>query len=125
MKEVKMEELELICFQLITFAGEAKSAYMNAIQRAKLGYYEEAENLIQEGNEAFLNAHKVHAELVQKEASEEENIIPNILLIHAEDQLMGTETCKIMVNELIEAYKRLCNLAHFRLEIQTPIHQIA
>ena len=45
-----MEELELICFQLITFAGEAKSAYMNAIQRAKLGYYEEAENLIQEGN---------------------------------------------------------------------------
>ena len=102
-----MEELELICFQLITFAGEAKSAYMNAIQRSKLGYYEEAENLIQEGNEAFLNAHKVHAELIQKEASEEENIIPNILLIHAEDQLIGTETCKIMVNELIEAYKRI------------------
>ena len=34
-----MEELELICFHLITFAGEAKSSYMNAIQRAKLGYY--------------------------------------------------------------------------------------
>ena len=54
-----MEELELVCFQLITFAGEAKSAYMNAIQKAKLGCYEEAENLIQEGNAAFLNAHKV------------------------------------------------------------------
>lgn len=102
-----MEELELICFQLITFAGETKSAYMNAIQRAKLGYYEEAENLIQEGNEAFLKAHKVHAELIQKEASEGENIIPNILLIHAEDQLMGTEACKIMVSELIDAYKRI------------------
>ena len=80
-----MEELELVCFQLITFAGEAKSAYMNAIQKAKLGCYEEAENLIQEGNAAFLNAHKVHAE----------------------DQLMGTETCKIMVGELIDAYKRI------------------
>lgn len=102
-----MEGLELVCFQLITFAGEAKSAYMNAIQKAKLGCYEEAENLIQEGNAAFLNAHKVHAELIQKEATEEETIVPNILLIHAEDQLMGTETCKIMVGELIDAYKRI------------------
>ena len=32
-----MEELELICFQLITFAGEAKSAYMNAIGKPSLG----------------------------------------------------------------------------------------
>ena len=32
-----MEGLELVCFQIITFAGEAKSAYMGAIQKAKQG----------------------------------------------------------------------------------------
>ena len=37
-----MEELELVCFQIISFAGEARSAYMGAIQTAKQGNYEEA-----------------------------------------------------------------------------------
>ena len=41
-----MEELELVCFQIISFAGEARSAYMGAIQTAKQGNYEEAEKLI-------------------------------------------------------------------------------
>lgn len=102
-----MEGLELVCFQIITFAGEAKSAYMSAIQKAKQGCYEESENMIKEGNAAFINAHKVHADLIQKEASGEAQVMPNILLIHAEDQLMGAETCKIMAIELIDAYKRI------------------
>lgn len=102
-----MEGLELVCFQIITFAGDAKSSYMGAIQKAKQGCYEEAENMIKEGSEAFLNAHKVHADLIQKEASGDVKVMPNILLIHAEDQLMGAETCKIMAIELIDAYKRI------------------
>lgn len=32
-----MEGLELICFQLITAAGTAKSNYIGAIQKAKEG----------------------------------------------------------------------------------------
>ena len=51
-----MEELELVCFQIISFAGEARSAYMGAIQTAKQGNYEEAEKLIKEGGDAFLLA---------------------------------------------------------------------
>ena len=47
-----MEELELVCFRLF-FAGEARSAYMGAIQTAKQGNYEEAEKLIKEGGDAF------------------------------------------------------------------------
>ena len=50
-----MEELELVCFQIISFAGEARSAYMGAIQTAKQGNYEEAEKLIKEGGDAFLS----------------------------------------------------------------------
>ena len=32
---------------------------------------------------------------------------PNLLLIHAEDQLMAAETCKILAVELIDTYKRI------------------
>lgn len=105
-----MEELELVCFQIISFAGEAKSAYMGAIQAAKQGKFDEAEKMIKEGSEVFLNAHKVHGDLIQKEASGEMTTTPNILLIHAEDQLMGAETCKILVMELMDAYKRISAL---------------
>ena len=105
-----MEELELVCFQIISFAGEAKSAYLGAIQKAKAGEYEEAERMIKEGSTVFLEAHKVHADLTQKAASGEMTTPPNLILIHAEDQLMSAETCKILAVELIEAYKRISTL---------------
>ena len=80
-----MEELELVCFQIISFAGEARSAYMGAIQTAKQGNYEE----------------------IHKEAAGEMEQTPNLLLIHAEDQLMAAETCKILAVELMDAYRRI------------------
>lgn len=102
-----MEGLELICFQIISFAGEAKSAYMRAIHTAKAGNYEEAEKMIKEGSNVFLQAHKAHADLIQKEAAGDMTETPNLLLIHAEDQLMAAETCKILAVELIDTYKRI------------------
>lgn len=105
-----MEELELVCFQIISFSGEAKSAYLSAIGEAKKNNFEEAEKMLKEGSEVFLKAHKVHAGLIQKEAAGESEMSPNILLIHAEDQLMGAETCKILAVELIDSYKRISTL---------------
>lgn len=105
-----MEELELVCFQIISFAGEARSAYMGAIQTAKQGNYEVAEKMIKEGSDAFLQAHKVHADLIHKEAAGEMEQTPNLLLIHAEDQLMAAETCKILAVELMDAYRRISSL---------------
>lgn len=102
-----MEELELVCFQIISFAGEARSAYMGAIQTAKKGDYEAAEKMIKEGSDVFLQAHKVHADLIHKEAAGEMEQTPNLLLIHAEDQLMAAETCKILAVELLDAYRRI------------------
>ena len=99
-----MEELELVCFQIISFAGEARSAYMGAIQTAKQGNYEEAEKLIKEGGDAFLQAHKVHADLIHKEAAGEMEQTPNLLLIHAEDQLMAAETHKREEKDMKKVY---------------------
>ncbi len=47
------EELVTSCFQLITYVGTARSCFINAIQKAKEGNYEEAEKMIKEGNDAF------------------------------------------------------------------------
>ena len=69
------EEMELICFQLIANSGAAKSCFVEAIQAAKKGLFEDAKAKLVEAEEAFVEAHKIHAELIQKEASGEKNRI--------------------------------------------------
>ena len=101
-----MEGLELVSFQIIAAAGSARSSYVEALQAAKNGNFEEAEALIKQGDTDFVEAHHVHAELIQKFAGGE---VPgaNILLIHAEDQVMSAEVLKLMALEFIELYKKL------------------
>ncbi len=101
-----MEGLELICFQIISASGGAKSAYMAALEAAKEGNYEEAENMIKEGDEMLNQGHAPHATLVQQEAAGNSPEV-SLILIHAEDQMMGAETFKAMVEQLIDVYKEL------------------
>lgn len=101
-----MEELELVCFQLITAAGTAKSNYIGAIQCAKEGKYEEAASLIEEGDKILRQGHEPHTDMVQKEAAGE-NVPLSLILMHAEDQMMSTEVFKVMAEEMIELYKKV------------------
>jgi PTS system cellobiose-specific IIA component len=101
-----MEGLELVSFQIIAAAGSARSSYVEALQAAKAGNFDEANALIEQGDKDFVEAHHVHAELIQKFAAGEDPGA-NILLIHAEDQVMSAEVLKIMAVEFIELYKRL------------------
>ena len=101
-----MEEKELICFQLITAAGGAKSNYIRAIQQAKTGAYDEAYKLIAEGDEMMKEGHLPHADLVQKEAAGEP-VPMGLILAHAEDQMMSAEIFKVMAEEMIELYQKL------------------
>ena len=48
------EEMELICFQLIANSGAAKSCFVEAIQAAKKGLFEDAKAKIVEAEEAFV-----------------------------------------------------------------------
>ena len=101
-----MEGLELICFQIISNVGGARSCFIEAIQEAKAGNYEEAAKLIADGEELFTEGHHAHAKLIQSEASGEK-INFALLLIHAEDQLMSAEAFKILANEFIDVYKKI------------------
>ena len=100
-----MEGLELTAFQIISSVGTARSCYIEAIQEAKKGNYDEAEQLIQDGDEAFVEGHDAHAGLLQKEASGEAGSI-GLLILHAEDQLMSAEGFKTIALEFIDVYKR-------------------
>ena len=98
--------IEMIAFQIISNVGTAKSLVMEALQAAKSGEYEEAEKMLKESDHYFVEGHKVHASLIQKEAAGEP-VEFSMLFMHAEDQLMSTETIALLVREMIEIYQKL------------------
>lgn len=101
-----MEGLELICFEMISNAGAARSCYIEAIQAAKEGDFKAAQECMDDGAEAFVACHKAHHQLITDAANGKE-AAPTLLLIHAEDQLMAAESFQILAGEFIDLYKRL------------------
>ena len=101
-----MEGLELISFQIISAVGTARSSYIEAIHAAKAGRFEEAEALIKQGQEIFIEGHHAHASLIQQEANGEP--IPcTVVLMHAEDQLMSAEAFGILAEEFVAVYQKM------------------
>ena len=100
------EKFELSCFQIITYVGTARTHFITENDGAKEGKYDEAAELIKQGDEAFSLGHNVHADLLAMDANGE---ISNgyMLLMHAEDQLMSAEAFRILADEFITLYKRI------------------
>lgn len=105
-----MDGLELTAFQIISAVGSARSSYIEAIQKAKQGDFDGAEQLVKEGDEMFIEGHHAHAGLLQKETDEGQGSVVSLLILHAEDQLMSAEGFKIIALELIDVYKKISKL---------------
>ncbi|HGP8047587.1 TPA: PTS lactose/cellobiose transporter subunit IIA [Streptococcus pneumoniae] len=97
------EEMEYICFQLIANSGAAKSSFIEAIQLAKAGNLKEAKIKVEEAEDSLVEAHKIHSNLIQKEATGEK--IGFSLLFHAEDQMASTEIIQLLSKEFIDLYQ--------------------
>ena len=106
----EMNELQMTCFEIISYVGTAKSCYIEAVQKAKAGEYEAADELLKQGDEAYSGGHNAHLGLLQKEANGERNGEAPLILLHAEDQMAGTETIRVMAVELIEVHKQLADI---------------
>lgn len=101
-----LEVMQEKAFMIIAQVGTAKSMYMEALQVAKSGDYEQAMAMISEADSIFSEAHNLHFELIQKEAQGEQ--LPfSLMLMHAEDQLLTTDTLKLMIVEMIELYQKI------------------
>lgn len=101
MEEEKKIDLEEMALEIITNVGTARSMYVEAVEAAKAGNFEEAHNLVAEGEKIFVNGHHAHADLVNAKIGVEE-LQYMFLVMHAEDQLMSAETLKIVCDELID-----------------------
>lgn len=103
-----MENFEIILFQIISYVGSARSRYIEAIEQARHGDFDKANESVKCGKDQFLEGHHAHMELIQKSASGELDVENyQMLLMHAEDQLMSAEAFGILAEEFMDLYKIL------------------
>ena len=101
------EELSEVAMQIIANSGMARSSAMEAIQNAKLGDFEKAEECLKESNQYYLASHEIQTELIVKETSDEGRFVLNLIMVHAQDHLTMALLTKDNAKEFIDLYKRL------------------
>lgn len=89
---------EAVSFQIISFAGTAKSCYLEAIELAKAG--EDPSDLIEQGDAAYRAASEAHQRALMREV--EGTLGCGLLLIHAETILISAETIRGLLPTVIE-----------------------
>lgn len=106
MTENKDLDWEKISFGIITNAGMAKSEAMEAIFAAKEKDFTTAKEKMKTANETIAKASHLHFEVIQKEAQGEQ--LPfKVLFLHAEDQLLSTQTLILLAQEIIDLHHKI------------------
>ena len=95
-----VEQISQVAMQVITYAGMAKSNYLEALKYYRENDQTAHEQSMSNGDENFSLAHEAHLQLLQQEMNTQEPQI-TMLMAHAEDQLMSAETIKTLIQEII------------------------
>ena len=103
-KVEKSTDITEVSFRIILHAGNGKGSAMEAIQAAKAGSFEQADELIEEAGRELAKAHEFQTNLIQQEANGGRTEL-NVLLIHSQDHLMTSMTVRDLAIEIIEIYR--------------------
>ena len=98
------EEVALLGFEIVAYAGDARSKLLDALKAAENGDFDKADALVEEANGCIADAHHAQTSLLTKEAAGED-IAYSITMIHGQDHLMTTILLKDLMHHLIELYK--------------------
>lgn len=99
------EEGAMIGFEIVAYAGDARSKLLNALKAAEEGNFDEAEKLIAGANECIDYAHKAQTDMLQAEARGEVCEV-GFIMLHGQDHLMTTMLLRDMMQSLLSLYKR-------------------
>lgn len=99
------EEVTLLGFEIVAYAGDARSKLLEALKAAEAGDFAKADALVEEAGSCIAEAHHAQTSMLAQEATGEE--IPySITMMHGQDHLMTTILLKDLMHHLIELYKK-------------------
>ena len=95
---------EISSMKIISVSGEVRSFSFQALEAAKNGDFEQADELLQKAKEADLIAHKEQMDILTREANGEVPVF-NTLAVHAQDHFMCSSLAYELIKEIIILYK--------------------
>ena len=101
--------MEKISFQIILHAGNSRSSSMEAMDCARHGDFTAAKEKLTDAKRELTLAHKVQTQLLVNQ-SQGNVVIPDILLVHAQDHLSSASVSLDISKELVHIYEILHKL---------------
>lgn len=98
------QEISMLGFEIVAYAGDARSSLLEARNCAKRGEWDKVDALIESAQENINEAHKKQTEMLTLDARGEDLEL-GVIMIHAQDHLMTTMLLKDIIYDLIEIYK--------------------
>lgn len=103
------DEIQMIAFNVISNSGDAYDCFMKASEAASEYRFDDAEELIKQGDQALVKAHQAQTDLLHAEINGED-LSFSIILIHSQDHLMHSMSYEQNVKDLIKVYKAIQSL---------------
>lgn len=103
------EEISMIGFEIVAYAGDAQTDLLAACEKARTGDVEAARELHASARQALVDAHDVQTRLLSQEAGGGEMDV-TFIMVHAQDTLMTTMMLEKQTRFIIEAYERIAAL---------------
>ncbi|CEN27998.1 MAG: PTS cellobiose transporter subunit IIA [Lactococcus sp.] len=99
------ETLQVIAFELILHSGNARTLIHEAYDLMEANDFTGADKKLAEANDELVLSHHAQTALLQDYAKGEEIII-EIIMVHAQDHLMTTMTLKEVAERMKVLYER-------------------
>lgn len=104
-KNLSRENIGMIGFEIVAYAGDARSSLLEAIKCAKKGEFDKIDDLVKDAQENLNIAHAKQTEMLALDAQGKDLEI-GFIMIHAQDHLMTTMLLKDIVYDICEIYKK-------------------
>ena len=98
------EELSMLGFEIVAYAGDARSSLMTLLKGVRNGNFDNVEKCLKDADENLNLAHNAQTKILAQEAGGEELDI-GFIFIHGQDHLMTTLLLRELVQDFVELYK--------------------
>lgn len=117
------EDISMVGFTIVAYAGDAKTALLNALKEAKAGNFDKARELVEESNESLVDAHNAQTKLMSQEADGEE-LDTTFIMSHGQDTLMTTMLLKDEISYFIDIYESNFKMKSKIDKMQTELEEL-
>lgn len=98
------DDVQMLGFEIVAYAGEARSKLMIALDHMLDGDYEKGQAYYDEAQALIHDAHQTQMDMLAKEA-QGVDLPYSLTMVHGQDHLMGT----VLLRDVIELFLRKKN----------------